>query len=353
MNHCELDPWFLKNLVDPKDKTSLDYLGQDQKLISKSGNFYPVIEGVPIMLIDEVEQTIDLARQTLQVANKKEEPYFISTLGITESEKAELRNYISSQSQLEQFVIDPIVQFLVAATNGILYKDSIQKLDRYPIPEIRLPNALNQEKLLLDIGCSWGRWCVAAAQKGYQVIGLDPSLGAVLAGKRIAKKMNLNIKFVVGDARYLPFRENLFDDVFSYSVLQHFSKEDVFYTLTEINRILKIKGNSLIQMPNMWGIRSLQHQISRGFKNPQNFDVRYWSINELNSVFNEKIGNSKILIDGFFGLGIQSSDLDLMPTKYKLVIKASETLRKLDERINLFKNFADSLYIKSEKSFDK
>ena len=31
--------------------------------------------------------------------------------------------------------------------------------------------------------------------------------------------------FVVGDARFLPFRSGSFDYVWSYSVLQHFSRE--------------------------------------------------------------------------------------------------------------------------------
>ena len=38
---------------------------------------------------------------------------------------------------------------------------------------------------LLDIGCSWGRWSLAAARKGYSVVGIDPSLGAVMAARRI------------------------------------------------------------------------------------------------------------------------------------------------------------------------
>ena len=37
---------------------------------------------------------------------------------------------------------------------------------------------------LLDLGSSWGRWSIAAARKGYSVVGLDPSLGAVLAARR-------------------------------------------------------------------------------------------------------------------------------------------------------------------------
>jgi 2-polyprenyl-3-methyl-5-hydroxy-6-metoxy-1,4-benzoquinol methylase len=308
MKTKEIDSWYLENLVDPIDKTPLTYIDSDNRFMSTSGNFYPVVAGVPVMLVNGIDQTIELAHKTLDAANEKTDPFYINTLGITEREKNDLKNYILSQSQLTEFAIDPIVSFLVAATNGILYKESINRLKRYPIPNLRLPDSSNHQQLL-DVGCSWGRWCLAAAQKGYAPIGIDPSLGAVLAGQRIAKSLGLEIKFVVGDARYLPFKENLFDTVFSYSVLQHFSKQDVKLSLREIHGVLKAGGESLIQMPNQWGIRSLQHQIMRKFRQPQGFDVRYWSPQELGYVFNELIGDSQINIDGFFGLGIQASDL--------------------------------------------
>jgi cyclopropane fatty-acyl-phospholipid synthase-like methyltransferase len=39
-------------------------------------------------------------------------------------------------------------------------------------------------KLLLDIGCSWGRWSISAARNGWCVVGIDPSLGAIMAARR-------------------------------------------------------------------------------------------------------------------------------------------------------------------------
>ena len=36
---------------------------------------------------------------------------------------------------------------------------------------------------LLDIGCSWGRWSLAAAARGYDAVGIDPSLGAIMAAR--------------------------------------------------------------------------------------------------------------------------------------------------------------------------
>ncbi len=96
------------------------------------------------------------------------------------------------------------MSYLVAATSGILYKHAVGRLHDYPIPEIRLADG--QGKVLLDIGCSWGRWSMASVKKGYVPAGLDPSLGAVLAAKRLAKRLGLPFHGVVADARFLPFR---------------------------------------------------------------------------------------------------------------------------------------------------
>jgi 2-polyprenyl-3-methyl-5-hydroxy-6-metoxy-1,4-benzoquinol methylase/uncharacterized protein YbaR (Trm112 family) len=343
-----LDSWYLENLVCPKDKTKLSQ--HSNLLISESGNKYPIVNGIPIMLLDDVQQTIELANMSMVSPSQSQDDYFINTLGIPDKEKDDLKKYIEQKkSNLESFDVDPVVQFLIVATNGNLYIDSKGNLNRYPIPNLRLPDGGG--KNLLDIGCSWGRWCIAGAYKNYNCVGIDPSLGAVLAGRRIAEKLGLDIKFVVGDARYLPLKESSFDQVFSYSVLQHFSKSNVRPVLKEIHWLLKPQGKSFIQMPNRFGIRSLQQQIKASFKEEEIFDVRYWGLKELYECFTQEIGESKISIDGFFGLNIQKSDVDLLPIKYRLVVELSEILRKIGSVIPFLKLFADSVYVESIRSF--
>ena len=88
--------------------------------------------------------------------------------------------------------IDPVVAYLIAATNGLMYRHLIGKLDRYPIPEI--PIAPGQGRRLLDVGCSWGRWSLAAATAGYDTIGIDPSLGAVMEAQRRVRAPELRTR---------------------------------------------------------------------------------------------------------------------------------------------------------------
>lgn len=243
--------------------------------------------------------------------------------------------------------IHPLVQRWVAASNGILYVPLVGKLTRYPIPDIRLPRGGGAS--LLDIGASWGRWSISAALKGYTVTSLDPDIYALRAAKKVARQHGVEIDPVCADARFLPFSDDSFDCVFSYSVLQHLPKADVLTTLSEVRRVLKPGGYCLIQMPNKIGIRSLQHQFRRHFRQARGFEVRYWSPRELRASFTDAIGTSDLLVDCFFGLGLQPSDIDIMPSKYRAVIRMSEALRHISERLPALGRLADSLYVRAKK----
>jgi SAM-dependent methyltransferase len=208
---------------------------------------------------------------------------------------------------------------------------------------LRLPPG--QGKRILDVGCNWGRWCVAAAKIGYRPVGIDPSLGSVLGAQQVCRQLGVDAEFVVADARYMPFCERTFDTVFSYSVLQHFSKEDARVALNECRRVMNPPATCLIQMPNKWGIRCLWHQARRRFREPRDFEVRYWALPELQGCFAEILGGPIITVDGFFGLGIQPNDIDLLPLRFKMIVHASEMMRALSNRIPVFRYVADSLYV--------
>ena len=313
--------WLNDNLVCPRDHRLLRTEGTT--LVCEENHRYPVIEGVPVMLLDDVDATHGACHQSLAQAHG---PVPIEDVPKGPEE------------------VDPFVQKAVLGTCGIMYKPLLGKLSRYPIPELRLPVADGQ--VLLDIGCNWGRWCISAARRGYSPVGIDPSLDAILAARRVCRQLGLRASFVVADARYLPFMTASMPVVFSYSVIQHFSKEDARRAIREVGRVLQPGGTSLIQMPNALGLRSLYHQslrLLRGSK--QNlFDVRYWRVPELASAFQAAIGPTTLSVDGFFGLGIQANDLDLLPARYAAVVQASERLRRLTASAPAMLHFADSLY---------
>jgi SAM-dependent methyltransferase/uncharacterized protein YbaR (Trm112 family) len=341
-----MDQWLQEHLVCPRHHGTLTV--QDDLLVCEAGDTFPLVHGVPVMLLPEVEDTLWVATRSRERARRRGEltdndPFFTDTIGLDEEQRSEVKKRMN---RLEQEPIDPVVSGLVAATGGHLYKEICGRLDTYPIPALRLPGGSGA---FLEVGCNWGRWCSAAARKGYRVVGIDPSLGAILAGQRVSKKLGLTSCFVVGDARYLPFAPASFDVVFSYSVLQHFSKPSAVEALREAARTLKPGGCSLIQMPNAFGIRSLYHQWKRGFREPAAFEVRYWTPAELVKAFTELIGPTELSVDGYFGLGIQPNDAKLLPLKHRAVIYSSEILRRMAKLFSPMRKVADSLYLRSTR----
>ena len=343
----EIDPWFLENLVCPVSHESLEYLNGD--LVSVSGRRYPVVEGIPVMLVDKVEQTIGVASESIMraadedYADDRAKRFHLESLGISEEEKEVLIKLIDEDT----LSIDPVVALLIGATSGYAYQHLIGKLDSYPIPAIRLPKV--EGDTLLDIGCNWGRWSLSAARRGYQVIGIDPSLGAVLAARRVGDQLSLSNRYLVADSRFLPFKKNSYQTVFSYSVLQHLSKTNTKKSISEIMRVLKPSGTSLIQMPTIFGVRCLYHQAKRKFRKPSGFEVRYWTLPELRRVFGQ-IGATSVSVDCYFGIGLQKTDIPLMPYRVKYVILLSEFLRRISDFLPFMKYIADSIYIKSQSS---
>jgi SAM-dependent methyltransferase len=238
---------------------------------------------------------------------------------------------------------------MIGATSGFAYRNLVGEnvLREYPIPNISLSAGNGQ--YLLDIGCNWGRWSLAAAKKGYVPIGIDPSLGAIMAARRVARQLGLPNRYVVADARELPFKNGVFDVTYSYSVLQHLSKSDVKTALGEVRRVLKSSGMSRIQMAHRVGVRSLQHQLRRGFREPQGFEVRYWGLGELRNTFSRLVGPTTIDVDCFFGLGFQLADYAFMRRRHRPILLASEVLRRTSKVLPFLVYVADSVFCRSRK----
>jgi SAM-dependent methyltransferase/uncharacterized protein YbaR (Trm112 family) len=321
-----LSPNLLEVLACPRDKKPLREV--PGFLVCPNDDRYAIVEGIPILLVSEALQTHIEAERALAVAEGRDETA-LPPIKVNGQE------------------VDHFVQNTIAGTNGGFYIPLIGKLKEYPIPSLRLPSS--DGALFLDIGCNWGRWCIAATRLGYQAVGIDPSLKSIRAAYRVARQLGFDISFVVADGRYLPFAASTFDHVFSYSVLQHLSKDNCRMALQEIRRVLKLGSQSLVQMPNAFGIRCLYVQLRRGFGDPGGFNVRYWTPAELRHAFTSAIGPSQLSVDGYFSLDAQISDVHLLPIRYRPIVYASEALRRLSTRIPWMGALADSLYVTARR----
>lgn len=323
----------LELLVDPVERLPLTQEGKE--LRARNGARYPVVQGIPVLLRPDAAPTQWVAQRSYELSRKPpDDPLFLDTIGeITPRAKAAIRG-------AGQDTLDPVIRHLIGPSCGRAYRG--EDWTSAPIP--RFP--FTGSGLLLDVGCNWGRWSVAGARAGFTPIGVDPSLGAVLAAKRFCERAGIAARFVCGDARFLPFGGSSFAATFSYSVFQHFSDADMTTALAEIARVLADNGRSVIQMASSAGLASFAARAGRRFRPARGFEVRYRSPRELKRLFLATIGPTTIEPDCFFGLGLQGADAEGMNRTGRMLTAASELVKMLSP-LNFL---ADSVYCRSHRS---
>jgi 2-polyprenyl-3-methyl-5-hydroxy-6-metoxy-1,4-benzoquinol methylase len=318
------------DLSCPRDAARLELRGD--VLACPQGHQYPQVDGISVLVLD------DLA--------PNQPGYWATAEDIA---RARLEADVEGEDVGDG--VDPYVAKLIIGTCGNLYRHAAPRLRNYPIPPFPL-DPPREGARLLDIGCNWGRWSIAAARAGYRVVGIDPSLEAVRAARRISRRLGVEIDYLVADARALPFSEGSFDVVFSYSVLQHLPKPDAARAVHEVGRVLASEGSCLIQMPNAYGLRNFALRARRLFREAEGFEVRYWTSRELRQVFAE-IGETSLSVDGFFSLNAQATDLELFDRRHRAIVRTSAALKRASRQMPLLTGIADSVYVRStRRTFD-
>jgi ubiquinone/menaquinone biosynthesis C-methylase UbiE len=87
--------------------------------------------------------------------------------------------------------------------------------------------------LVLDLGCGTGLLFSHIASKATNVVGVDVSKGLLLQARERAKTLG-NVDLIQADADHLPFKNDVFNAVFAFTVLQNMPKP--LETLMEIRR---------------------------------------------------------------------------------------------------------------------
>lgn len=101
----------------------------------------------------------------------------------------------------------------------------------------------------MDSGCGSGYGTYYLAKNGVKsIVGIDISLKAIKFARKHYKAENL--KFVQMDVRNLKFKDNYFDIIVSFDVLEHLDSKDHKILISELARVLNIKGTLYIGCPN-------------------------------------------------------------------------------------------------------
>jgi SAM-dependent methyltransferase len=104
---------------------------------------------------------------------------------------------------------------------------------------------------VLDLFCGRGLPAVELARRGYRVLGLGAEQGGFDAGRRLGHEGRLNVHFVKGDPRQIPYRSE-FDAALalSFSFGRFLGERDDAKTLEGARKGLKPGGKLLLDLMN-------------------------------------------------------------------------------------------------------
>ena len=141
--------------------------------------------------------------------------------------------------------------------------ENIKRISSRRINEISSISHSKSRRSILDVGCAYGPFLSCAAEKGWQVYGIDPCFDAV---KYVQTKLLFPCvcgKFPDFDS-VKEFGLSKFDAVSMWFVIEHFS--DLKTVLTSVSSLLKDGGVFAFSTPSATGVSAL--------KNTENFYIQ-------------------------------------------------------------------------------
>ena len=146
---------------------------------------------------------------------------------------------------------------------------------------------------VLEVGCSNGRWLRWFNREyGCEVWGVDKEeLGLEGNGDFI--------KFTIGNALNIPYRDNFFDAVFSLGLVEHFSRKDKYQILKEQQRVLRGGGYLICQTP-LLSFFSLDYLYVKYFYDFRKGTKHFKTAKRELTYYFRKLG-LKIIFSGFTG----------------------------------------------------
>lgn len=131
-----------------------------------------------------------------------------------------------------------------------LLEDFVRKVIGLPNPGGRLRASVvrkyisSKKRVILDCGCGSGVYTIELVKKGFLAVGADIESLSVREAKKTSKKMHLSIPFLVCDIRFLPFKDDSFNQILCVDVLEHVMEFN--WAVKEMGRILHEGGNLIL-----------------------------------------------------------------------------------------------------------
>lgn len=101
---------------------------------------------------------------------------------------------------------------------------------------------------ILDLACGGGRHSVAMAQQGAVVTGLDIGPAAVAAARRRAKRAGVDVEWLQGDLRRLPFKSQFHLVTFIFGCFTEMPRREAEAVLAGIGACLRPGGTVVLDV---------------------------------------------------------------------------------------------------------
>jgi ubiquinone/menaquinone biosynthesis C-methylase UbiE len=199
-----------------------------------------------------------------------------------------------------------------------------------------LCNAVGEGWTVLELGCGTGYFTKELAQTDAHITAIDISPALIKEAEKTITRPN--VKFAIGNAYQMSFKDETFDAVVGSSVLHHL---DVEKAITEIHRVLKPGGIMTFTEPNMMNPQiALQKNIpfikKKMGDSPDETAFFRWSLRK------------KLIRHGFQQVKIVPFDF-LHPAIPAKLIHAISVAGDLAEKIPLIREIAGSLVLTAKK----
>ncbi|MCK4234319.1 methyltransferase domain-containing protein [candidate division WOR-3 bacterium] len=115
------------------------------------------------------------------------------------------------------------------------------------------------KRTIINVGSGSGKWSFPFLRMGYEVTNFDISQYALQISKKRCRDFRANN--VRGDVHTIPFKDNTFDIVMSFGLLEHF--ENIYLPIKEMVRVLKPGGLFLSDIiTKRFSVQTLQRWIN-------------------------------------------------------------------------------------------
>jgi len=163
----------------------------------------------------------------------------------------------------------------------------------YSLLQRKVSRLLSPSALILDAGCGTCEWATVMMKQGALIVGFDQSLKMLQIGreKSVSQGLGQNLNLIRGDLNHLPFKEETFDGITILFVLSHLPEYKMGNFLSELVRVTRKEGWSLVVDSRLREPHERQELQVRTLKSGKEYIIykRYFTAVELRTLLEKQL----------------------------------------------------------------